>query len=162
MSAVLCPDCGLPMVWMGGRWRCQCRKVVAETRNGARMELQAIIWLPEEVPAEGRERWDVAEAVLAQQGLRVSERDGNRWLYHPDLHACAVLVELVKQGEIYRLVYCSIRTRGAWVRQSGWDVEELVDLADEEQGEYDSCYIETEAGRPVWEPTFGWIGEKAA
>lgn len=94
MSAVLCPDCGLPMVWMAGRWRCQCHKVVPEARNGARLELQAVIWLSEEVPADGRERWDVAEAALAQQGLRFSERNGNRWVYHADLHAVTAMVEV--------------------------------------------------------------------
>lgn len=99
MSAILCPDCGLPMIWMQGRWRCQCRREIEEERPEARLDLQAIVRLPEEVPGDGSLRWTMATETLAAHGLQLS-RQGNGWKYYPEAHACVAMVEPIEEVSI--------------------------------------------------------------
>lgn len=94
MSAILCPDCELPMIWMEDRWICQCQREIAEERPEALLDLQAIVRLPEKVPGDGRQRWSVASATLEIHGLRLS-RQGHGWKYYAEAHACVAMVERI-------------------------------------------------------------------
>ncbi len=58
---------------------------------------------------------------------------------------------------MYKLIYITM-DHGPWLREWSHDLQDLINLADNEQHRYDSCQIEDdETGRAVWEPSLGMI-----
>ena len=54
----------------------------------------------------------------------------------------------------YKLIYVTI-DEGQFSRASGDNLNELIALAEEEQGQYDDCHIGDQGDRAVWEPSLG-------
>lgn len=92
MSAILCPDCGLPMVWMQNRWRCQCRRMIEEERTLPTLHLQAVVHLPEVMLRT--EAVQEAERLVEAYGFRCLDE----WTYRADLHAVTVWVDPLTEG----------------------------------------------------------------